>query len=175
MAIGIEGIAAVSQARALAAALRDGVPLAGAADRATAPDGSGALGSALAGAAPSVAGATPPAAPMLGSVQMIVTLAAFTPREVQRRERVAEARRGVAALERLHRALQGGALDRRTLEELAEWIARRDAAGQPPSDEAPGGDADAGADSRADATLKALLEAVDLRVRVELAKLDVRF
>lgn len=181
MAIGIESVGGVSGvsgvsavARTLAAALRDGLPVAGAAGRLLA--GAGGDASAASSAATASAGAMPPpaallpgspssGAPMLGSVQMLVALASLSAGEIRRRERIARAGRGVQALERLHRAVQAGRVDEPTLAELAEWAGRW-AEEQAAPGESP-------AETAADADLTALMEAIDLRVRVELAKFDI--
>lgn len=170
MAIGIESVGGVTGvsgvARTLAGALREGLPVAGAAGRLLA----GAGADAAAGAMPSppsalLPGSPPSGASMLGNVQMLVALASLSTGEIRRRERIAQAGRGVQALERLHRAVQAGRIDAPTLAGLAEWAARW-AEEQAAPGEAP-------AETAADADLTALMEAIDLRVRVELAKFDI--
>lgn len=100
-------------------------------------------------AAPSGAG---PANP-LGSVQMLVTLAALGPADEQRREAVAQARKGLDSLERLHRQLLSGRASRRTLDELRQWLEAKPASDDP--------------------KLAEFFNDLELRVRVELAKFEL--
>ena len=172
MAIGIESVGGVTGvsgvARTLAAALREGLPVAGAAGRLLAGAGADAAAGAMPSPPPPSAllpGSPPSGASMLGNVQMLVALASLSTGEIRRRERIARAGRGVQALERLHRAVQAGRIDAPTLAGLAEWAARW-AEEQAAPGEAP-------AETAADADLTALMEAIDLRVRVELAKFDI--
>jgi len=117
------------------------------------PGFSAAEGEAARGAVPQPAvngpqGVTAP------SVQMLVALAAADP-EMDRRRRVAkDAERGIDALERLHDALRAGVAPVERLREIAEWSQSFDTPDDP--------------------ALAQLLSEIDLRVRVELAKYDVR-
>lgn len=107
------------------------------------------------------AAAPPPAPPIAGaptspvpSVAMLVTMAATQDDTERRRRRARDAERGIDALEGLHRELLTGAATPARLAEIAQWS--RDHAAQ------------------ADPALAALLADIDLRVRVELAKFDVK-
>jgi Class II flagellar assembly regulator len=105
-----------------------------------------------------------PPAPMsaipqtLGSVQMLVALAAVAPSEERRRAQVAEARRGLDVLDRLHHELLSGAAKGTTLDALSLWLKQRP---------------DAQAMTADDPKLAALFDEIELRVRVELAKFDI--
>lgn len=87
------------------------------------------------------------------SVQMLVALAAADP-QVERRRRIAkDAERGVAALERLHQELLAGTAPVERLREIVEWSESFEASDDP--------------------VLAQILSDIDLRVRVELAKMDI--
>ncbi|MBO9623729.1 MAG: flagellar trans-acting factor FliX [Sphingomonas sp.] len=88
------------------------------------------------------------------SVQMLVALAAADPQVERRRRMAVEAERGVDALERLHKELLAGVVPIEQLQEIAEWSQ---------SFEVPD-----------DPVLAQILSDIDLRVRVELAKIDLR-
>jgi hypothetical protein len=87
------------------------------------------------------------------SVQMLVALAALDPQMERRRRMAQDAERGIDALERLHQELLAGTAPVERLREVAEWSQ---------SFEMPD-----------DPVLAQILSDIDLRVRVELAKLDV--
>jgi hypothetical protein len=100
----------------------------------------------------------PPATVPIGlpttSVAMLVAMAANDPVVEQRRKLAAEADRGLSLLERLHRDLATGEPTPERLEEMAAWIA-----GFTPPD---------------DPALGPVAREIELRVRVELAKHDLR-
>ncbi|MGK6356687.1 flagellar assembly protein FliX [Sphingomonas sp. DT-207] len=87
------------------------------------------------------------------SVQMLVALAAADP-QMERRRRIAkDAERGVDALDRLHKELLAGTAPVERLREIAEWSQTFETPDDP--------------------VLAQILSEIDLRVRVELAKLDI--
>ena len=88
------------------------------------------------------------------SVQMLVALAAADPAIERRRKEAKQAERGVDALERLHKELVAGAPAPERLREIAEWSQNFEAPDNP--------------------VLASILSDIDLRVRVELAKLDIQ-
>lgn len=143
--------AATQQAIAL---LREAMPIAHAAQRlleesAAAPPGGLSAPSSL-----------QPHQQMLGSVQMLVALSALSPQEVRRREQLAHARRGLGELERLHQELLVGHAGHPTLDALTSWLQERkqtDSADVLPDD----------------ARFTALMDELELRVRVELAKFNI--
>lgn len=103
------------------------------------------------GAAP----AAPPPAPAqvsapVQSVQMLVALAAAAPEAEQRREATRRAADGLDGLTALHRELIAGVVSPQRIEALRAWTRRRDR----PED--PG--------------LASLLDDIELRILVELAK-----
>jgi hypothetical protein len=85
---------------------------------------------------------------------MLVTLAAAGPEPDRRAEIARQAEEGVNALEQLHRALIAGTVGPQKLRELREWTRRRDRS--------------------ADTALSTLLDEIELRILVELAKLERR-
>ena len=88
------------------------------------------------------------------SVQMLVALAAADP-QMERRRRIAkDAERGVAALEQLHKELLAGTAPVERLREIVEWSETFEASDDP--------------------VLAQILSDIDLRVRVELAKMDIQ-
>jgi hypothetical protein len=88
------------------------------------------------------------------SVEMLVALAAAEPL-VERRRKMAEAtNRGLALLEQLHAELLAGALEPELVEELVEWSESFQAPENP--------------------QLAALASEIEVRVRVELAKHEMR-
>jgi hypothetical protein len=87
------------------------------------------------------------------TVAMLVTLAAADPAIERRRKQAKDAERGVDALDRLHRELGAGTAAPERLREIAEWSTNFEAADDP--------------------VLASILSDIDLRVRVELAKLDI--
>ena len=88
------------------------------------------------------------------SVQMLVTLAAVAmPPEVERRRRIAKrAQKGLDTLEMLQAALVIGVSPAEPVRELRSWI----------EEQAPSGDPQ----------IDALMNEIDLRIQVELAKLE---
>lgn len=88
------------------------------------------------------------------SVEMLVTLSAVNPGIERRRRLAQDADRGIDALDRLHKELVAGVASPARLREIVEWSQ---------SFEAPD-----------DPVLASLLSDIDLRVRVELAKLDIQ-
>ena len=103
--------------------------------------------------APPIAPTVLPAAMPTTSVQMLVALAAAEPTIERRRKMAADADRGVTTLERLHRELVAGMPSPERLQALVEWSDQMVMPDQP--------------------ALAALAREIDLRVRVELAKLDI--
>ncbi len=98
--------------------------------------------------------ATVPIAPPTTSVAMLIAMAANDPVVEQRRKLAAEADRGLSLLERLHRDLATGEPTPERLEEMAAWVE-----GFTPPD---------------DPALGPVAREIELRVRVELAKHDLR-
>jgi hypothetical protein len=88
------------------------------------------------------------------SVAMLVTLAAADPAIERRRKQAVQAERGLDMLEGLHRELVAGVTAPARLQEIVEWAE---------SFETPD-----------DPALASILSDIELRVRVELAKLDMR-
>ena len=88
------------------------------------------------------------------SVEMLVVLAASLPRPEQRRRLVAEADRGLGYLEDLCAALLKGKHREQELQQLVEWLQTKSACDEADFDE--------------------LYQAIELRVRVELAKFDMK-
>ncbi|MBY8337877.1 flagellar assembly protein FliX [Alteriqipengyuania sp. NZ-12B] len=89
----------------------------------------------------------------LGSVQMLVTLAAYDPDRERRRQMAEQGCDGLDALEALQVELATGEVTPERLEQLAEWVAQVE---QP-----------------ADPVLAEIIADIELRVRVELAKFDI--
>jgi hypothetical protein len=98
--------------------------------------------------------ATVPIMPPATSVAMLVALAANDPVVEQRRKLAADTDRGLSMLERLHRGLAAGEPSAEQLAELADWVESF----TPPDDP----------------TLGPVAREIELRVRVELAKHDLR-
>ncbi len=94
-------------------------------------------------------GATPPT-----SVQMLVAIAANNPIMERRRKQARDAERGIDALDRLHKELVAGTPNVARLREIVEWSETVPTPSEP--------------------QLAALMREVDVRVRVELAKLDIQ-
>ncbi len=88
------------------------------------------------------------------SVAMLVTLAAADPAIERRRKQAINAERGVDALDKLHKELATGTPSVERLREIVEWSENIEASDDP--------------------VLAGILSDIELRVRVELAKLDVR-
>ncbi|GAB5349265.1 flagellar assembly protein FliX [Alteriqipengyuania sp. 357] len=89
----------------------------------------------------------------IGSVQMLVTLAAYDPDRERRRLMAEQGSNALDELEALQVELSAGGATPERLEQLAEWVAQV---------EAP-----------ADPVLAEILAEIELRVRVELAKFDI--
>lgn len=94
-------------------------------------------------------GATPPT-----SVQMLVAIAANNPVVERRRKQARDAERGIDALDRLHKELVAGTPNVARLREIVEWSQTLPTPVEP--------------------ELAALMRDIDVRVRVELAKLDIQ-
>lgn len=88
------------------------------------------------------------------SVAMLVTLAAADPMIERRRKQAVDAQRGIDMLDGLHRELVAGVVSPERLQAIVEWSESFQASEDP--------------------TLAAILADIDVRVRVELAKLDMR-
>lgn len=88
------------------------------------------------------------------SVAMLVTLAANDPQVERRRKLAVDAERGVAALDKLHKELVAGKPSVERLQEIVEWSENLEQSDDP--------------------VLAQILSDIDLRVRVELAKIDVQ-
>jgi len=96
----------------------------------------------------------PPIAPPTTSVAMLIAMAANDPVVERRRKLAEETDRGLSMLERLHRDLAAGEPSPERLEEMAAWVE-----GFTPPD---------------DPALAPVAREIELRVRVELAKHDLR-
>lgn len=94
------------------------------------------------------------AQPLNPSVAMLVTLAAADPAIERRRKQAVDAQRGIDQLEGLHRELVAGVVSPARLRAIVEWSETFQASEDP--------------------TLAAILADIDVRVRVELAKLDMQ-
>ena len=94
------------------------------------------------------------AQPLNPSVAMLVTLAAADPMVERRRKQAVDAQRGIDQLDSLHRELIAGVVSPARLEAIVEWSESFQASQDP--------------------TLSAILADIDVRVRVELAKLDLQ-
>jgi hypothetical protein len=88
------------------------------------------------------------------SVAMLVTLAAADPSIERRRKQAIDAQRGVDMLDQLHRELVAGVVTPARLQAIVEWSDTFERTDDP--------------------ALDAILSDIELRVRVELAKLDLR-
>ena len=88
------------------------------------------------------------------SVAMLVMLAATDPAIERRRKQAVDAERGLDALDRLHKELATGTPSVERLREIVEWSENFEASDNP--------------------VLAGILSDIDLRVRVELAKVDVQ-
>ncbi|AXK43689.1 flagellar assembly protein FliX [Erythrobacter aureus] len=102
--------------------------------------------------APSATAQPQPGQP-LGSLQMVLTLAAFDPEREKRRQMAERGRRGLDQLEALQRELMAGEPTPERLEQLIEWVKNAEAPSDP--------------------NLASIFSDIELRVRVELAKLDI--
>jgi hypothetical protein len=96
----------------------------------------------------------PALTPPTTSVEMLVALASVDPGVERRRKMAVEAERGLVLLERLHQEAMGGDILPERLAQLAEWSASFALPDDP--------------------ALAAVARDIDLRVRVELAKHDIR-
>lgn len=96
------------------------------------------------------AGATHPTP----TVAMLVMLAASDPAIERRRKQAIDAERGVDALDRLQKELAAGTPSVERLHELVEWSENHEAPDDP--------------------VLAGILSDIELRVRVELAKIDLQ-
>lgn len=94
-------------------------------------------------------GATPPT-----SVQMLVAIAANNPVAERRRKQARDVERGIDALDRLHKELVAGTPNVTRLREIVAWAQTVPTPAEP--------------------ELAALMRDIDVRVRVELAKLDIQ-
>lgn len=103
---------------------------------------------------PLPAAALPPAPQAATSVQMLIAMAATEPAAERRRRIAVETDRGLTMLERLHAELVAGVVAPERLQELAQWSE---------SFEAPD-----------DPQLAGLAKEIEVRVRVEIAKHEVR-
>lgn len=88
------------------------------------------------------------------SVAMLVTLAAADPAIERRRKQAIDAQRGVDMLDQLHRELVAGVVSPAKLQAIVEWSETFERTDDP--------------------ALAAILSDIELRVRVELAKLDLQ-
>ena len=104
--------------------------------------------------APAAPAVIPPASLPATSVQMLVAMAAMEPPSERRRKVAAETDRGLSMLERLNDALVAGVVPPEQLRELGDWATSFDAPDEP--------------------VLADLARDVELRVRVELAKHELR-
>ena len=87
------------------------------------------------------------------SVAMLVTLAAADPSIERRRKQALDAERGINALDKLHKELATGTPSVERLQAIVEWSENFEASDNP--------------------VLAGILSDIELRVRVELAKVDV--
>lgn len=88
------------------------------------------------------------------SVAMLVTLAAADPAIERRRKQAVDAQRGIDMLDQLHRELVAGVVSPARLTAIVEWSETFERTDDP--------------------ALAAILSDIELRVRVELAKLDLK-
>ncbi len=88
------------------------------------------------------------------NVAMLVTLAAADPSIERRRKQAVDAERGLNALDKLHKELATGTPSIERLREIVEWSENFEASDDP--------------------VLAGILSDIELRVRVELAKVDVQ-
>lgn len=88
------------------------------------------------------------------SVAMLVTLAAADPAIERRRKQAVDAQRGIDMLDQLHRELVAGVVSPAKLQAIVEWSETFEHSDDP--------------------ALAAILSDIELRVRVELAKLDLQ-
>ena len=90
--------------------------------------------------------------PTIGSVQMLVAMSATTPAAERKQKAARAAAKGLDSLDKLQRALAIGRTEALPIEALRLWAEQREPSGDP--------------------ELEALIDQIDLRVRVEIAKLD---
>lgn len=96
-------------------------------------------------------GITPPSNAPMQSVAMLVTIAAATPEE-RRKAGITQTGEGLSRLEALHKELVAGVVGPQRLLALREWTRRRSRPDDP--------------------ALAAIMDEVELRILVELAKFD---
>jgi len=94
------------------------------------------------------------AQPLNPSVAMLVTLAAADPAIERRRKQSVDAQRGLDQLDSLHRELVAGVVSPARLQAIVEWSESFEPSDNP--------------------VLASILADIDVRVRVELAKLDMQ-
>lgn len=90
--------------------------------------------------------------PTVGSVQMLVAMSATTPAADRKHKAAKMAAKGLDALDSLERALAMGRTEALPMEALRQWADQREPSGV--------------------AELDALIDQINLRVQVEIAKLD---
>lgn len=158
MATGIDAIGALAQNQA-ASLLRELSAATAGRLLASAQESATAYSATIAPSTAQPHAATSPQ--MLGSVQMLVALSAMSPQEVRRQERLAQARRGLDGLDRLHRELLAGVVSQPALDQLRHWLVDEQTQRSDNSGE------------RDDPHFTRFCDEIDLRVRVELAKFNI--
>ena len=110
-------------------------------------------GAPAAGAARAVPLAQPPSTQPMPTVQMLVTLAAVDPEVERRRKQSRQAQKGLEQLDALYAELVSGEPSLERLAEIADWATQLETPDDP--------------------VLAEITREIELRVRVELAKLDI--